>query len=46
MWNIDIDTILKTPGLGGVMACAVITVLVVCYFLTIRWISKGREDDA
>ncbi len=44
MWNID--TILKEPGLGGVMACVVIVVLAVCYGLTIRWISKGRGDDA
>ncbi len=42
MWNVD--ALLKTPGVGGAVACAVVVILVVCYGLTIRWISKGHKD--
>ena len=44
MWYVDL--IFDTPGVGGVVACSVITTLVVCYGLTVRWISKGHEDKA
>jgi len=43
MWNVD--AFFQTPGVGGAVACAVIVTLVACYALTIRWISKGHEED-
>ncbi len=44
MWNVE--TVFQTPGVGGAVACGVITILVCCYGLTIRWISKGHEEEA
>ncbi len=41
MW--DVSTFFKTPGVGGALACSVIAILVTCYGLTIRWISKGHQ---
>ncbi len=39
-----IDFIFNTPGIGGLLACAVIVTLLVTYGLTAIWISKGHED--
>jgi hypothetical protein len=39
------DYILNTPGIGGLLALAVIVVLVTTYGLTLVWISKGYEDE-
>jgi len=43
MWNAE--AVFQTPGVGGAVACTVIVVLVACYSLTLRWISKGRKDE-
>ena len=42
MWNLEI--LFETPGAGGVVWSTVITFLIVCYGLTIKWISKGHSD--
>ena len=43
MWNVN--ALFETPGVGGAVACTVIVILVACYALTIRWISKGYTDE-
>lgn len=43
MWNVN--ALFETPGVGGAVACTVIVILVVCYGLTLRWISSGHEED-
>ncbi len=40
-----LDAFFNTPGVGGVLACAVIVTLALSYGLTIRWISKGHKDE-
>jgi hypothetical protein len=42
MWIVD--AVFETPGVGGAVAGAVILILIVCYGLTIKWISKGHID--
>ena len=32
-----------TPGIGGKIALTVIFISLICYSLTIRWISKSSE---
>ena len=41
MWSAK--AIFETPGVGGIVAAGAIATLLVCYGLTIRWISKGHE---
>lgn len=41
-----LDAFFNTPGVGGVLVIVVVTTLILCYGLTIRWISKGHEDKA
>ncbi len=41
-----VDAFFNTPGVGGVVAGTVIATLIICYGLTIRWISKGEENSA
>ncbi len=43
MWTVD--AVFKTPGVGGALACVVVVTLTACYYLTIKWILKGREDE-
>jgi len=43
MWNVD--AFFQTPGVGGAVACTVIVILITCYGLTIRWISRGHEEE-
>lgn len=40
----NFDMVLDTPGLGGAIAGAAVVILVTCYGLTIRWISRGEEE--
>ena len=40
MWNLFFEI----PGVGGAVAATVITTLIICYGLTIKWISKGQKD--
>ena len=42
----NLETIFNTPGIGGAVACVVIGGLMVCYFLTLKWILAGEDDDA
>jgi len=35
-------SIFDLSGFGGVLALSIISILVICYGLTIRWITKGR----
>lgn len=44
MWNVE--ALFQTPGVGGATACSIIVILLVCYGLTIRWISKGHQDNS
>lgn len=39
MWFIE--ALVNTPGVGGAIACAAIGAVVICYGMTIRWISRG-----
>jgi len=39
-----LEALLDVPGFGGALACAVIATLIVCYYLTLKWILKGYED--
>ena len=39
-----LDALFDTPGVGGAVVCAAVVILIVCYGLTIKWISKGHED--
>jgi len=41
----NLETIFNTPGIGGAVACVVIGGLMVCYFLTLKWILAGEDDD-
>ena len=43
-----IKAVFDTPGVGGAVAGAVVLLLIVCYGLTLRWISMGshHEDKA
>jgi hypothetical protein len=41
-----VDVVFNTPGVGGLVAGSVISILIVCYGLTVRWISKGEENSA
>jgi len=41
-----VDAIFNTAGGGGIVAGVVITALIVCYGLTIRWIARGHEDES
>jgi hypothetical protein len=43
MWNVE--AFFETPGVGGAVAASIIVILALCYGLTIRWISRGREDS-
>ena len=43
MWNVD--AFFETPGVGGAVACTIIVILVACYGLTIKWISKGHSKE-
>ena len=40
----NVNVFFETPGVGGAVACTVIVLLVACYGLTIRWISRGHEE--
>lgn len=35
--------IFDSSGFGGALAVSIVSVLVVCYGLTLRWIAKGCE---
>jgi hypothetical protein len=39
----DLATFFETPGVGGAVAMTAIVVLVVSYFLTLKWIARGQE---
>lgn len=39
----DIAAFFETPGVGGAVALTAITVLLVSYYLTLRWIARGQE---
>jgi len=39
-----LEALFEMPGIGGAVACAAVVALVACYGLTVRWISKGRQD--
>jgi hypothetical protein len=41
----DMSTFFQTPGVGGVIAAAVITSIIITYGLTLRWVIRGYEDD-
>ena len=34
------------PGIGGAVACTVITTLIICYGMMIRWITKGHKEKS
>ena len=40
-----IDELFNTAGYGGLAVGAIVVTLVLCYGLTIRWISKGHKDE-
>ncbi len=41
-----LEAFFDVPGFGGALACAVIVTLIVCYYLTIKWILNGYDDKA
>ena len=41
----DMTTFFQTPGVGGVIAAAVITSIIITYGLTLRWVIRGHEDN-
>jgi len=42
----DINIFFETPGVGGVIAAAVITTIIITYGLTLRWVLRGHGEDA
>ena len=40
----DVIRFFEMPGIGGAIAAAVITSLLICYYLTLKWVAKGHED--
>jgi hypothetical protein len=36
--------IFDMSGFGGVLALSIISALITCYGLTIRWIAKGQKE--
>lgn len=40
----DVSTFFETPGFGGAVALSVIVILVICYFLTLRWVARGQVE--
>jgi hypothetical protein len=37
-------SIFDLSGFGGALAASIISILVICYGLTIRWIAKGYKE--
>ena len=42
----DMIRIFETPGGGGAVAITAITALAICYYLTLKWVSKGQDDNS
>ena len=41
----DMIRFFEIPGVGGAVAFAAIMTLVICYYLTLKWVAKGQEGD-
>ena len=41
----DMARFFEMPGVGGAVAAVVITTLVISYYLTLKWVAKGQEDN-
>jgi len=39
----DMTIVFETPGVGGAVAFTAIATLVVCYYLTLKWVARGQE---
>jgi hypothetical protein len=42
----DMIRFFEIPGIGGAVALTAITTLVICYYLTLKWVAKGQEGNA
>lgn len=40
---LSMGSIFDISGFGGVLALSIISILITCYGLTIRWIAKGKK---
>jgi hypothetical protein len=38
-------SIFDLSGFGGALALSIISILIACYGLTIRWIAEGEKED-
>ena len=41
----DMIRFFEMPGIGGAIAATVITSLLICYYLTLKWVARGQEED-
>jgi hypothetical protein len=41
----DMARFFEIPGVGGAIAALVIATLVTSYYLTLKWVVKGQEDN-
>lgn len=41
----DMARFFEMPGVGGAVAAVVIATLVISYYLTLKWVAKGQEED-
>ena len=41
----DMIRFFEIPGVGGAVALAAITTLVICYYLTLKWVARGHEEN-
>ena len=42
----DMIVFFETPGVGGAVALTAITTLVICYYLTLKWVARGQDDNS
>ena len=41
----DMTRFFEIPGVGGAIAALVIASLVTSYYLTLKWVAKGQEEN-
>jgi hypothetical protein len=39
-------SIFDMSGFGGALAASIISILIICYGLTLRWIAKGHKEES
>ena len=43
--DMNMTVFFETAGVGGAVAFTAITTLVICYYLTLKWVVRGQEDN-